>query len=138
MTLYKIVNDILDIAKRQHNINYVCEGDVYALNTKSNIDYGVFYITQSSHSISEDTVSYNLTLYYIDRLLNDGSNTLQVQSQGMLVLNNIINEYSQTADVEIQYDINFTTFTHRFTDNCAGVFCNVKIITNNELGICNY
>ena len=138
MTLYKIVNDILDIAKRQPNINYVDEGDIYSLNSKSNIDYGVFYITQSNHSISEDTVTYNLTLYYIDRLFNDGSNTLQIQSQGLLILNNIINEYSQTADVEIKYDINFTTFTHRFADECAGVFCNVKIITNNELGICNY
>lgn len=138
MTLYKIVNDILEVGRKQPNINYVGNGDVYTLNSMSNTEYGVFFVTQSNHSISEDTVSYNLTLYYIDRLLNDGSNTLQVQSQGMLVLNNIINEYNQTADVEIQYDINFTTFTHRFTDECAGVFCNVKIITNNELGICSY
>lgn len=138
MTLYKIVNDILDIAKRQPNINYANSGDVYALNSMSNVEYGVFYVTQSNHSISEDTVTYNLTLYYIDRVLNDKSNTLQVQSQGMLVLNNIINQYNQIADVEIDYNINFTTFTHRFVDDCAGVFCNVKITTNNEIGICNY
>lgn len=138
MTLLKIVNDILEVGRRQPNINYVGNGDVYTLNSMSNVEYGVFYVTQSNHSISEDTVTYNLTLYYIDRVLNDKSNTLQVQSQGILVLNNIINQYNQIADVEIDYNINFTTFTHKFVDDCAGVFCNVKITTNNEIGICNY
>ena len=139
MTLYEVITDIINIAKKQPNINHTGEGDIYSLNSLPNIDYSVFWVTQTNHTQGENTVSYNLILYYIDRLLPDGSNRLQIQSQGMLAINNIINIYNQIdPDIQIEYDINYTTFTHRFTDDCAGVFANVTITTNNELGQCGY
>jgi hypothetical protein len=139
MTLYEVITDILNIAKQQPNINHTGEGDVYLLNSLPNIDYSVFWVTQTNHTQGENTVSFNLILYYIDRLLPDDSNRLQIQSQGMLALNNIINIYNQmNTDIQIEYDINYTTFTHRFTDNCAGVFANVTITADAELGICGY
>ena len=139
MTLHEIVNQILEIAQQQPNINYVGEGDIYELNKLPNINYGVFFVTQTNHTVNEDTIEYNLTLFYIDRLLPDGSNTLQIQSQSMLVLNNIINIFNQlNPDVSIEGTINFTTFTHRFADNCGGSFCNVTITTDNQIGICAY
>lgn len=139
MTLYEVITDILNIAKQQPNINHTGEGDIYSLNSLPNIDYSVFWVTQTNHTQGENTVSFNLILYYIDRLLPDASNRLQIQSQGMLALNNIINIYNQmNTDIQIEYDINYTTFTHRFTDNCAGVFANVTITADAELGICGY
>ena len=139
MTLYEVITDILNIAKQQPNINHTGEGDIYSLNSLPNIDYSVFWVTQTNHTQGENTVTYNLVLYYIDRLLPDASNRLQIQSQGMLALNNIINIYNQmNPDIQIEYDINYTTFTHRFTDDCAGVFANVTIISDNEIGICGY
>lgn len=137
MTLQRIINEILGIAKKQPNINHVGCGDIYSLNTLPNIDYSVFYITQTNHTQNQNTVTYNLVLYYVDRLVNN--NTLQVQSQGMLVLNNIINILNNSLDeVEVDYNINYTTFTHRFADDCAGVFANLKITADAELGICGY
>lgn len=139
MTLYEIVNELIDIAKKQPNINHCGEGDIYELNSKPNINYSVFWVTQQNHSQGENTVSYNLILYYVDRLMNDASNRLKVQSQGMLEINNIINIFNQmNQDIQIEYDINYTTFTHRFSDECAGVFANVTITTDNELGTCGY
>lgn len=139
MTLYEVITDILNIAKQQPNINHTGEGDIYSLNSLPNIDYSVFWVTQTNHTQGENTVSFNLILYYIDRLLPDTSNRLQIQSQGMLALNNIINIYNQmNTDIQIEYDINYTTFTHRFTDDCAGVFANVTITADAELGICGY
>lgn len=139
MTLYEVITDILNIAKQQPNINHTGEGDIYSLNSLPNIDYNVFWVTQTNHTQGENTVTYNLVLYYIDRLLPDASNRLQIQSQGMLALNNIINIYNQmNPDIQIEYDINYTTFTHRFTDDCAGVFANVTITTDNEIGTCGY
>lgn len=138
MTLYDIVTGFKNIAKKQPNINYVNDGDIYSLNSLPNIDYGVFFVTQSNHTQNEDTVSYTLTLYYIDRLNSDGSNTLQIQSNAMMALNNIINVFNAQYDVEIEYNIQYTTFVHRFQDDCAGVFANVTIITGNELGVCGY
>lgn len=139
MTLYEIVNEILDIAQQQPNINYTGEGDIYSLNSLPNIDYSVFFITQSEHTQSEDTSTYNLILYHIDRLLTDGSNRLQVQSQSMLAIQNVINIFNQmNPDVQVDYDVRYTTFTHRFQDECAGAFANVTITVDNDLGICGY
>lgn len=139
MTLIEIVNEFEKIARKQPNINYVGNGDIYSLNGLPNIDYSVFFITQSEHQQSENTVTYNLTLYYVDRVIKDGDNTLSVQSTGMMVLANIINIFNQlNPDVEVDYDINYTTFTHKFTDDCAGVFCSVSITADADLGICGY
>ncbi len=139
MTLLDTINNLLDIARKQPNINHVGNGDVYSLNSLPNINYGVFFITQQNHSINDDITTYNLTLYYIDRLLSDNSNTLQIQSQGIMILANIINIFNNSnLDADIEYDINFTTFTHRFQDDCGGVFANVRITTNNGLGTCSY
>lgn len=136
MTLYNIVEKLKNIAITKPNINYVGEGDIYDLNSLPNIDYGVFYITQSNHSQSQDTTTYNLTLYYIDRIFQDKSNTLNVQSTGIQVLTTIVNTFEYSTEVVVNYDMDYTTFTHKFSDLCAGVYCNLSISVDNELGIC--
>lgn len=137
MTLYDIVTTLINIAKKQPNINYTGEGDIYILNSLPNIDYSVFYITQNNHTQREDTVNYNLTLFYIDRVNSNGNNVLQIQSTGMLALNNIINNFNNLYDVEVG-DIDYTTFVHRFQDDCAGVYANTTITADAELGLCGF
>lgn len=139
MTLKEIITKIKKVAKKQRNIGYVGEGDIYTLNSLPNIDYSVIFITQSNHSITTDLCEYNINLFYVDRLFEDDSNRLEVQSHGITIINNIINELSSTdIDIDVDYPISFTTFTQRFTDDCAGVFATVKITTDNELGMCHY
>lgn len=138
MTLIDVVNNFKDIAIQQHNINYVGDGDIYSLNNLPNLDYGVFYVTQTNHTQSEDTISYTLTLFYVDRLFTDHSNRLQIQSNAIITLANIINIFAETYDVEVGYDINYTTFIQRFTDECSGAFCNVTITVDNNIGLCGY
>jgi hypothetical protein len=139
MTLYEVVDSFLNIAKNVPNINYVGQGDIYSLNTLPNVEYGVFFITQTSRQMSENTITYNLTLFYVDRLKADGSNKLQIQSQGISTLGNIINLFSLHNDeVDIEYDIQYTTFLQRFADECSGVFCNVSITTDNNVGLCGF
>lgn len=139
MTLYEVVDSFLNIAKNVPNINYVGQGDIYSLNTLPNVEYGVFFITQTNHQMSENTITYNLTLFYVDRLKADGSNKLQIQSQGISTLGNIINLFSLHNDeVDIEYDIQYTTFLQRFADECSGVFCNVSVTTDNNVGLCGF
>lgn len=138
MTLYEVVQGFLNIAKKQPNINYTGEGDVYTLNSLPNIEYSVFWVTQTDHTINEDTITYNLVLYYIDRVLHDESNVLEIQSNGINQLHNIINNFVQINDAQVEYDVNFTTFTHRFNDNCSGTYATVAITVDNNLGICGY
>lgn len=138
MTLFEICRAIEDIAISKPNINHVGNGDIYDLNSKPNLKYGVFYITQTNHIISEDTTQFQLTLYYIDRLFQDNSNTLEIHSTGIQMLTNIINTFNyKYPDVNVEYDVNCTTFIHKFSDYCAGVFAGVTITVDNEIGICD-
>lgn len=138
MTLLEIVNKLKNIAIKQPNINYVGDGDIYSLNTLPNIEYGVFFITQSNHIQNEYTTDYTLTLFFVDRVTADGSNKLAIQSNGITLLTNIINLFLMENDVEMDYGIQYTTFSQRFADECAGAFCNITITTDNEIGLCGY
>lgn len=138
MTLFEIINKLKDIAISKPNINYVGDGDVYTLNSLPNIDYSVFFITQNDHSIYQDTITYSLNLFYIDRISDSEDNVLNIQSDGMLQLTNIINTLVFSEDVDVEGEITFVPFIQRFADQCAGVYCNVRFVVENNLGSCNY
>lgn len=137
MTLNDLINKLLLIAKSKPNINQVGEGDIYELNHIPNVNYSVFYITQDTHEVYENRTEYTLNLFYIDRLLNDKSNQLQIQSVGIDAITNIVNELLYTWDVDVVYPLTFTPFNQRFADDCAGVYAKLTIITDNN-GICTY
>lgn len=138
MTLFELINKLKNIAISKPNINYVGDGDVYTLNSLPNIDYSVFFITQNDHSIYQDTITYSLNLFYIDRISDSEDNVLNIQSDGMLQLTNIINTLVFTEDVDVDGEIMFTPFIQKFADQCAGVYCNVRFVVENNLGSCNY
>lgn len=138
MTLFEIINKLKDIAINKPNINYVGDGDVYTLNSLPNLDYSVFFITQNEHSIDGNTIIYNLNLFYIDRIADSEDNVLNIQSDGILQLTNIINTLVFSEDVDVDGEITFVPFIQRFADNCAGVYCSVSFICDNNLGICSY
>ena len=138
MTLFEIINKLKDIAISKPNINFVGDGDVYTLNSLPNIDYSVFFITQNDHSIDSDTITYSLNLFYIDRISDSDDNVLNIQSDGMLQLTNIINTLVFSEDVDVEGEITFTPFIQRFADQCSGVYCTVRFIVDNNLGTCNY
>ena len=138
MTLIEVIEKIKNIAKKQVNVGYVGEGDIYELNSLPNVDYSVIYITQSNHSITPDLCEYTLNIFYIDRLFGDKTNRLAIQSHGISIINNIINNLELSEDVNVEYPVPFTTFNHRFSDECGGVFATVKITADNELGLCAY
>ena len=138
MTLFEIINKLKNIAISKPNINFVGDGDVYTLNSLPNINYSVFFITQNDHLIDSDTITYSLNLFYIDRISDSEDNTLNIQSDGMLQLTNIINTLVFSEDVDVDGEISFTPFIQRFADQCAGIYCNVRFIVDNNLGNCSY
>jgi hypothetical protein len=136
MTLYETIKIIEDIAKKQPNINNIVEtGDIYDLNKDEyEQKYSAFCITQRTHIPQENFITYNFTLYYVDRLTFDKENKLFVQSTACEILTNIVKTLNQTIDF-LQVDISdITTFTEKFTAECAGAFINVGItVTYNSL-----
>ena len=129
MTLYELVRKIERIASAQPSINMIVENDIDKLNAVGEAQYGVFAFVQGQHSTSanSDWMTYSLTLYYIDRLTEDDSNLLEVQSVGVQTLDNIVRILAQDDPHISVGNYTFQPFSHSFTDECAGVYITVSI-----------
>lgn len=127
MTLKYLVEQIKKIALLQPNVNTATEGDVYdILNGNPSVKYGVIHLTQTTHRTQEDQDIYGFNIFYIDRLLGDNSNKLQIQSIGKELIYNILKSLDETFDTETS-NITFQPFTEKFNDLCAGVYASVNV-----------
>lgn len=126
MTLAQVIDIFEKIAMQQPSINMIVRNDVFRINTSPSLKYGVFAWTQGQHTGSiAGMTSYAFSFFYVDRLKDDLSNQVEVQSVGCETIGNILRALEE-YDIEVG---NYTmqTFNQRFTDECAGVFCNVTL-----------
>ena len=140
MNLAQLIQYINNIAIEHPLVKTFVEGDVYQLNSKE-VKYGVFCLTQPQNNVVkvENVKRYTFTAFYIDRLTEDESNKLVVQTDGINAIHEIFNYIktnSQTANVNLP--ITFTTFTEKFADKCAGAYANVIVEVDDETGDCDF
>lgn len=135
MTLLETIRTIETVALGQAAIRTVVENDVYRLNDMPAVQYGVFAFTQGQHTSTTEGsfTSYGFTLFYIDRLNEDASNQLQIQSTGERTLRNILLVLAEEGIEAGPYTLQ--PFLQKFNDQCAGVYCEVTLSVPNE-GIC--
>lgn len=128
MTLFDTIRAIEATASRQPSVQMIVPGDIFRLNSCPDARYGVFGWTQGQHSRSPNSplITYSFTLFYVDRLNEDRSNELEVQSVGIDTLDNILRTLEEDG-IEADDGYTFTAFTQRFSDECAGVFAGVRL-----------
>lgn len=127
MTLQEIINILKKIALTQPNVRTATSGDIYeVMNGNPSVKYGVFHITQNTHQSFDNRDVYGLNLFYVDRNEDDNANTLQVQSVGKTVIDNIVKSFCEEFDGEFP-TITYTPFTQRFKDDTAGVFAGLSL-----------
>lgn len=126
MTLSQLISLFEGIAQQQPSINMIVQQDVFRLNSAPSLKYGVFAWTQGQHTGNINGMSaYSFSLFYVDRLKEDLSNQIEIQSVGCETLGNILRELDE-HDVDVS-SYTIQTFNQKFTDECAGVFCNVTL-----------
>jgi hypothetical protein len=126
MTLAQVIDIFEKVAMQQPSINMIVRNDVFRINTSPSLKYGVFAWTQGQHSGSiAGMISYAFSFFYVDRLKEDLSNQVEVQSVGCETIGNILRALEE-YDIEVG-SYTMQTFNQRFTDECAGVFCNVTL-----------
>ena len=126
MTLAQLIRLIEGVAMQQPSIKMIVQNDVYRINSAPSLKYGVFAWTQGQHSGSiNGMTTFSFTFFYVDRLTEDQSNQIEIQSVGCETLGNILRALDEN-DVEVA-SYTMQTFNQRFTDECAGVFCNVSL-----------
>lgn len=126
MNLQQVIKLFEVVASQQPSVNMIVQNDIFRLNSKSDARYGVFGWTQGQHSTSADSslFTFSFSFFYVDRLKNDLSNQIEVQSVGVQTLDNILRRLDDLG-LYVSSKYNFQTFNQRFFDECAGVFCNV-------------
>ena len=128
MTLYETIDLLKKIALKHPNIGSASEGNIYEyMNANPSVKYGVFFITQGTHSQDEMFNHFEFTLFYVDRLVDDmEENRLQIQSIGKEILSNILTFFCEEFDAECE-NISFQPFTQKFVNMTAGIYSTITI-----------
>lgn len=117
-------------------VNDVNLGDIYEyLNGKPNVKYAAVNIDISQSTRNDNLTSYNVYLYYVDRLKEDKSNWKEIKTVAEQVLNSIVN-YAAKALGDIDDGWTITFFEQQFADYTAGGYVNFNLEVPNLLGDC--
>ena len=126
MNLLQTIRTIEEVAKGIPNVHTVVSA-FEDLNREDTV-YSAVIIQQQSHTHNDDWIQYNFYIGYADRLVEDGSNELSVQSTAMNTIHSIVRALRNILpSAEISYS-NTNVFTQRFTALCAGAYETVSII----------
>lgn len=136
MTLISLSKQLGEMAKAQELVNYSAAGSSLGEINPLAVDfYPFFYIIPSgSHQVLENTTRFSLVLYYIDRLLEDNTNTLDIFSSAVENLKNIIRGARQipgVVDVDDTYTIR-CFMPEKLNDRLAGAYAEVRITCEND------
>jgi len=128
MTLTETIRLIETVASGNPPVKSIVRNDIFRLNSLPDARYAVFGWTQGTHSTNADSsfYTYRFTFFYIDRLTENKSNEVEIQSVGIQVLDNILRQLDELGAVPTG-DWQYTTFNQRFLDECAGVYVSVGI-----------
>lgn len=126
MTLKETIELLEAVATGQPAVHAIARGDVFKLNARPDVDYGVFGWVQGVHgdTVQTDIRRFSFSLFYIDRLTPDKGNELDAQSTGVEVLGSILRVLGDDLLVT-SWELH--PFTQRFKDECAGVWADVSL-----------
>lgn len=136
MNVRELINKITEVANAQH-VSSVFDGDVYENWNSTEIKFGSVNIGLQDITYTANLCTYNIILYYGDRLMQDNRNVNNIYSDGVRTLQSIINELNNENNINIGELITYTPFQQKFMDYLAGVYCQIDIETDSELGLCS-
>lgn len=125
MNLKLIYDKICEAAKQADpNIGTNFYGDIYQLNHIQTIKYPAIVVTAGQHSADIDNYffSFKLNIFYVERLLDNQENKLDIHANGINFLNSLLKHLDDEFIIH-NYDIQ--CFNERFNDMCAGAFATV-------------
>lgn len=138
MTLQETIKTLEYIAIYQPNLNSIVEsGDIFDLSKEEyEQKYSAFCVTQNTHSIGIDFSTYSFTLFYVDRLTLDKSNKIEIQSTAVQFFQNFLKTImDKIPDLNVETG-DVTTFTERFSAECAGAYMRLNVTTTN-ISLCS-
>ena len=138
MTLNSLLNSIGLIGINDKLVNWEGGGpSVYqAANALNVADYPFLFCSPTgTHRVEENWTTYNVTIFYVSRLLEDNSNEMDIQSTAVEVLKNIVKKISHIDGVVAmadEYTINVFVEYEKFLDRTTGAFATLEISIVND------
>ena len=130
MNLYQFISTIKQIVLANNDVNTFNEGDVYEIMNSGQHTYPATVLTINNITTNEQThyQTINCVLFYIDRLTDDYSNKTMIMSQGFNVLKQIKDKAVESLPWTFE-TANYTPYTEKFGDLCAGVYleCTIEL-----------
>ena len=132
MTLRDLLKEIGEMGKAQQLINFSAAGTSLDQMNQISVDwYPLLFLSPTgTHQIRENVKIFDITFYYIDRLLEDYSNDIDIFSSAIENLQNLLNGVKTIAgvvDVEDTYTIRNFANTEKMNDRLAGAYAQVRI-----------
>lgn len=119
-TLNEIFALIENEATAHQQVKQYGQGDVWEINPKE-LDYSVLWAIEDSVTLSERTLTYNIRILCMDRVLPGEENEEEVLSDTLSILLDFVAYFRQLhTDLDVQRNVNITPFTERFDDKVSG------------------
>ncbi len=120
-TLNEIFNLIETQATAHQQVTQYGQGDLWEINPKE-LDYSVLWAIEESVNVNERTLTYNIRLLSMDRVLPAEENEEEVLSDTLSILLDFVAYFRQlhTESVSIQTSVSIEPFTERFDDKVSG------------------
>lgn len=137
MNYLQFVNNVLETAKSHKLVYEVGEGDIYEHLNSGDHKYPCVFLTVQNIDSNGSQMTVTGSLFYVDTLLSDTSNKLQIQATGMTTLQQI---FMRLMDNYPDFDLRtgrYTPFDEKFADLCAGVFSNFTVSFMDDICIVN-
>ena len=125
MTLFETYKAIETVANRHPNVNSVVD-DFDKLNVET-AKYSAIVIQEDIHSRTDDWMTYNFILGYVDRMVDWRGDDVEIHSVAVSALNTIIDTLKKSNQFADVTSTNYNIFTKRFDAMCAGAYCSLSI-----------
>jgi hypothetical protein len=131
MTYFELVNRILAVAGSHEFVHETYYGDVYEFENSGARKYTNVVLTITNSTDSDDVTTYTFNLFATDRLLDDKSNKVAVQSLSKTILTGILDKLCEGGDIALS-SATFYYWTEKFNDLCAGAYCTFSVTLPRE------
>lgn len=118
MNYFSLIDEIKQVSLRYSEEFY--EGDIYEYINSGNHKYPCIILTVQNITTDDDVNTISATIFAVDRLTNDSSNKLEVQSLCMSKITQILGTLEERVS-SIQSNT-LTPFTEKFEDMCGGMY----------------
>ena len=136
MSLKQLIDEIAKLAIDQKCINYSAAGtSIYQLNPKAINEYPVLFMSPTgNHLVMNNYTTFEITLYYLDRLTEDSINDIVIYSASIEQLKNIVRGIELLDGVlKVVDGYTITNFadTESFDDRLCGAYTTIQITVVN-------